>query len=372
MSPPRDAGLLRRHPANPILTAADLPYPAELVFNPGVVRWRDGVLMAFRVDDGWRRRTAVFDRTVIGLAESDDGVAWRVRPTPWIDGGADAGLRAHGATRAYDPRLTVVDGTLHLCFAVDTAHGIRGAVTAVDDDLAGWRLLDLTLPDNRNLALFPERIGGLLWRLERPFPVYGRGAAGAFDLWCGASPDGVHWGRSRLVLGSEQVPWANAKIGPGAPPVWVAGGWLTFFHAVAIDRGRELPAWHRGWHKRYTVGALLLDAYEPWRVLGMCRRPVLEPEAPYELEGFRGHVVFPGGAVLEDDGTVKLYYGAADTCIALAVGDAEAIAARCLAGGPPREAHPPGAVRPRPHAGRTGVPCSASTTSSSVTWRNSR
>lgn len=335
MSPPRDAGLLRRHPANPVLAAADLAYAAALVFNPGVVRWRGGYLMAFRVDDGWRPGTAAFERTVIGLADSDDGVAWRARPKRWIDGATDERLRAHGATRAYDPRLTLVDDALHLCFAVDTPHGIRGAVARVEDDLAGWRLLDLTTPDNRNLALFPERIGGLLWRLERPFPVYGRGAAEAFDLWCAASPDGVHWGRARLVLGSERVPWANAKIGPGAPPVRVGAGWLVLFHAVTIDAARDLPAWHPGWRKTYTAGALVLDADEPWRVRGLCRQPLLAPEAPYEREGFRGHVVFPGGAAIDAEGRLRVYYGAADTCVALAVGDPEAIAARCLADGPP-------------------------------------
>ena len=140
---------------------------------------------------------------------------------------------------------------------------------------------------------------------------------------------------TRLVLASGQVPWANAKIGPGAPPVPVGAGWLIFFHAVTIDATRELRAWHPGWHKTYTTGAMVLDALEPWRVLGLCREPLLVPEADYEREGFRGEVVFPGGAVLEATGEVKLYYGAADTCVALAVGDAEAIAARCLADGPP-------------------------------------
>jgi beta-1,4-mannooligosaccharide/beta-1,4-mannosyl-N-acetylglucosamine phosphorylase len=334
----RDAGLLRRHPASPVLSATDLPYPAELVFNPGVVRHAGGYLMAFRVDDGWRPGTAVFDRTVIGLAESDDGVAWRPRPAPWIDGGSTDALRDHGATRAYDPRLTVVDDRLYLCFAVDTPHGIRGGVARVDDDLETWTLLDLTVPDDRNLALFPERVGGRLWRLHRPFPVYGRGASEAFDLWASASPDGVHWGDARLVLASDRVPWANAKIGPGAPPVRVRAGWLVFFHAVTFDAERELPAWHPGWHKTYTAGAMVLAAREPWRVLGLCREPLLVPEAPHELVGFRGHVVFPGGAVLEPSGEVKLYYGAADTCVALAVGDAETIAARCLVDGPPARA----------------------------------
>lgn len=326
-----DPPLLRRHPANPIVTAADVPFGASLVFNPGVVRWNERYLMAFRVDDGDAPGEVPHERTVIALASSDDGVSWQVRPSPWIAWHDDE------VVRAYDPRLSVVDDELFVTFAVDTRHGIRGALARVTDldGEHGWRLLDLTLPDNRNLTLFPERIKGRLARLERPFAVYGRGAPEAFDLWCAFSPDGTYWGDARLVLGSEQVPWANAKIGPGAPPLRTDAGWLVLFHAVDVDAARELPAWHRGWHKAYTMGALVLDTHEPWRVLGMCREPVLRPEADYELRGFRGHVVFPGAALQEPGGALRVYYGAADTCIALAEGDVDRVVARCLADGAP-------------------------------------
>ena len=74
------------------------------------------------------------------------------------------------------------------------------------------------------------------------------------------------------------------------------------------------------WTKLYGAGVMLLDLHEPWRVIGLSRQPVLVPEAPYELDGFRGSVIFPGGLIAEPDGTVKIYYGAADTveCLATA------------------------------------------------------
>jgi beta-1,4-mannooligosaccharide/beta-1,4-mannosyl-N-acetylglucosamine phosphorylase len=125
---------------------------------------------------------------------------------------------------------------------------------------------------------------------------------------------------------------ANGKIGPGAPPVKTEEGWLAVFHAVTADRSRELPAWHSNWHKTYTVGLLLLDLDRPWVVKGMYREPLMVPEERYETEGFRGHVLFPGGMILEDSGEVKIYYGAADTVECLATAHVDDLLALCIHG----------------------------------------
>jgi len=316
------AEIVNRHPANPVLSARDIPYPATLIFNAGVAKWQGKYVMAFRNDYGGTPGSARFEGTNIGAATSDDGVSWQARAEPWIE------WRDDEVRRAYDPRITVLDDRCYLCFAVDTAHGVRGGI-AVTDDLEKWEVLSLSAPDNRNMVLFPEKRGGKFMRLERPFPIYGRGAPENFDMWFSDSPDCRYWGNTRLVLGSEQVPWANAKIGPGAPPVRTPEGWLTVFHAVSIDKTRELPAWHRNWFKTYTIGLMLLDLDEPWVVKGMYREPLMTPREEYELEGFRGHVLFPGGMILEDDGEVKLYYGAADTVECLATAHVDDLIALC-------------------------------------------
>ncbi|MCF7854791.1 MAG: glycoside hydrolase family 130 protein [Candidatus Pacebacteria bacterium] len=302
-----------RHPANPVLTAHDIPYRATLIFNAGIAKYQGKYVMVFRNDyTDVEEKTRVVG-TNMGVAFSGDGVSWEPRAKPWIEWETDE------IRRAYDPRITVIDGRCYLCFAVDTKHGIRGGV-AVTDDFDDWEILSLSLPDNRNMVLFPERLDGKFMRLERPFPIYGRGGPENFDLWFSDSPDCRYWGNSQLVLGSEQVPWANAKIGPGAPPVKTSEGWLTVFHAVTVDKTRELPAWHSNWYKTYTIGLMLLDLERPWIVKGIYNRPLMAPEAPYELEGYRGNVLFPGGLILEDNGEVKIYYGGADTveCLATA------------------------------------------------------
>ncbi len=140
-----------------------------------------------------------------------------------------------------------------------------------------------------------------------------------FDIWLSESPDLRYWGDSRLVLGVEDVAYANRKIGPGAPPIKTRAGWLTLFHAVDFDPTRGKNGWEDRWQKRYTAGIMLLDLQDPSKVIAQCPTPLLAPEAPYEVEGgFRNHVIFPGGMVLEDDGEVKIYYGAADTVTCLA------------------------------------------------------
>lgn len=308
--------VVRRYSQNPVLSSKDVPYPSSQIFNAGVAFFRGEYVMIFRSDrfDAEKKREA---GTVVGLARSADGVKWRVQPKP-----LDI-LPLGGETRrAYDPRLTVLDGRLYLCFAVDTGHGIRGGV-AVTDDLERFEVLSLSAPDNRNMVLFPERINGKFARLERPFPVYGSGGRGPerFDIWYSDSADGKYWGNTQLVLGSERVPYCNNKIGPGAPPIKTSRGWLALFHYVYKDDKRVLKGWEPSpWTKLYGAGVMLLDLNEPWRVVGMSRQPLLIPETTCELEGFRGSVIFPGGFVAEPDGTVKIYYGAADTveCLATA------------------------------------------------------
>ncbi len=323
----RTSPVIHRHPMNPILSAKDIPFPATLVFNAGVAKFQGRYVMAFRDDykftpDG----PTDFESICIGIATSEDGVHWTARPKPiqLIDPAADREF-----LRAYDPRLTVIDGRCYLCFAVDTRHGLRGGI-AVTDDFEHFEILHLTLPDNRNLVLFPEKVGGDYVRLDRPFPVYSRGGIDRFDLWLSRSPDLRYWGRSELVMGVEDVPFANDKIGPAAPPVRTKAGWLTMFHAVDIDRNRGKNGWDPIWQKRYCAGIMLLDLQDPSKVIGMSKLPLLTPDTVYEAdEGYRLGVIFPGGMILEDSGEVKIYYGAADTVECLATAHVDDLVALC-------------------------------------------
>ncbi len=317
----KSARVIKRHPANPLLSPPDIPYQCALVFNAGVTKYEGKYVMVFRCDRGsyQDQRIEPF-RTDLGLAYSDDGLAWEVEAKPCFTWEDDE------VRRAYDPRLTVVDGRCYMCFAVDTKHGTRAGI-AVTENFDRFDVLGLTADGNRNVVLFPEKIGGSYVRLERPF----HGAGYGTHIWLGRSPDLVHWGNYELVLDFGRVQFANFKIGPGAPPVKTDKGWLSTFHAVDLDETRPTSGWEADWQHRYTAGIMLLDLKEPSRVVGFADEPLLVPEAPYEVEnGYRNHVVFPGGMILESSGEVKIYYGAADTHECLATADVGDLLAMCI------------------------------------------
>ncbi len=331
--------MLKKYSGNPVLSKKDVPFDSQLVFNAGITKFQGKYVMAFRNDYGSDQQVWIehFKKypdyppvkgisfpplyTNIGLAFSNDGINWQVREKPCFE------MKSETMTHAYDPRLTVIDGRVYMCFAVNTPWGVRGGI-AVTDDFDDFEILTMTVPDNRNMVLFPEKINDKFIRLERPFPVYGRSEDETFDIWISQSPDCIFWGQHELLLGTEQIPWCNSKIGPAAPPVKTSKGWLTTFHAVnKVDR--EIPAWHPKWNKVYYGGLMLLDLEDPTKIIGICKDPVLSPDQPYEEYGFRGEVIFPGGMILEDSGEVKIYYGAADSVECLATAHVDDLLALC-------------------------------------------
>lgn len=320
--------VITRYPGNPVLAPKDVPYAPALVFNAGVAKFQGRYVMVFRNDYGDPKNHTLLPShtTNLGLAYSNDGLHWDVSPNPITL------IQDEEIVRTYDPRLTVIDGRCYICFAVDTKHGVRGGI-AVTDDFHKFEVLTMTAPDNRNMVLFPERIGGNFVRLERPFTVYSRGGKDRFDMWISESPDMAYWGNHNLLLAVEQVPFANDKLGPAAPPVKTDRGWLTTFHAVDRDVNRGKNGWETKWDKRYTAGIMLLDLANPQKVLGVYQQPLMAPEAHYETtEGFRTQVIFPGGMILEDNGEVKIYYGAADTVECLATAHVDDLLRLCLEG----------------------------------------
>ncbi|MCQ2481173.1 MAG: glycosidase, partial [Clostridia bacterium] len=152
-----------------------------------------------------------------------------------------------------------------------------------------------------------------------------------FDMWICESPDLVFWGNNNLVAGVEDIPFANDKIGPAAPPVKTEKGWLTTFHAVELDKTRGKNGWEEKWQKVYRAGIMLLDLENPSKVLGIYDKPLIVCDKAFESEdGFRKDVIFPGGLILEDNGEVKIYYGASDSYECLATADVNDLIDLCL------------------------------------------
>jgi beta-1,4-mannooligosaccharide/beta-1,4-mannosyl-N-acetylglucosamine phosphorylase len=309
-------GTLRRNPANPILTRADLPdIPPRLtdatsVFNPGAIKSGGITYLLLRVQARSRETFTV-------LAESADGIRFVVRPEI-VDFRGIERVRER-IYHVYDGRITRLEGAHYVMFAMDMDGGCRLGL-ARTDDLKEFRFLGVASTDDvRNGVLFPEKIGGLYLRLERPNKSrHEGGPTTGSEIWLAGSDDLLRWRRLGPVMGGRFHYW-DEFIGSGPPPVKTRRGWLHLYHGVAT---------HFGSANIYQAGVSLLDLKDPTKVLGRSRGNILEPREPYELCGQVPNVVFPSGMVVEDydaegyalaASPVKVYYGAADTVVGLAV-----------------------------------------------------
>jgi len=311
----RASDVVVKYPGNPIITFKDVPWHCTMAYNPSCVKTPDGKLaLTFRADEFEDVNSDQIEilgvvpakerHGSIALAMSDDGINFQIHPGAVIEPLPDE----EGSL--YDPRMTVIDGTYWTTYCTSTSRGIMNGI-AYSNDLYNWTRVHRTLPDNRNALLFPEKVGGLYVRLDRPFGHIFLGHN--FDMWIGFSPDMEFWGRHSMVLSAKDVPWGSAKVGPSTPPIRTDEGWLLLFHGVERRKPDKF-----GWASTYRAGVMLLDLEDPSKVIGMCPDPIMEPTEDYECIGYRSDVVFPGALIPEDDGTAKIYYGAADQCVCLA------------------------------------------------------
>jgi len=202
-----------------------------------------------------------------------------------------------------DPRITPLDGRFQIAYVAVSRHGAATALAATDDFQSFERRGIIFPPENKDVALFPERVGGAACALHRPTPMTRFSAP---EMWIARSEDLVHWGGHQPLAGGGGA-WEAGRVGGGAPPWRVSEGWLTIYH------GNERVSGKVG---RYAAGAMLLDLENPSRVLGRSEA-IMVPEQDFERKGFLPNIVFPTGAVPCDD-TALIYYGAADCFTAVA------------------------------------------------------
>jgi predicted GH43/DUF377 family glycosyl hydrolase len=291
--------LFRRDDANPILTAADVPYPANSVFNPAAARVGDETVLLVRVED-------LRGISQLHVARSRDGVSdWRFDPEPLLQ--ADVDRDPEETWGCEDPRVTWLPEREEWAIAY-TAYSRRGPLVglATTRDFRSVRRLGPVMPpEDKDAALFPRRFGGRWAMIHRPSPL--RGGA---HMWLSYSPDLRHWGDHKLLIEARDGAWWDAgKIGLGPPPLETSDGWLVMYHGVHTTSDGPI----------YRVGLGLLDLDDPGTLLHRTQEWVFGPEASYEITGDVGRVVFPCGWIHDaENDRLHLYYGAADSVIGVA------------------------------------------------------
>jgi len=293
--------LFRRYERNPILTAADWPYPVNSVFNAGATRLQDGTtLLLCRVED--RRGHSHFC-----AARSGNGVdGWQIDPEPTLM--PDPVNHPEELWGIEDPRITYIPELNQYAIVYASYSWVGPSVSlAMTEDFHSFERYGVVMPpEDKDAALLPQRIGNYWALIHRP--VTGFGA----HMWISYSPDLRHWGNHKLILEARRGGWWDAnKIGLSPPPIETNEGWLMIYHGVRQTVAGSL----------YRLGLALFELDRPQHCVLRGESWIFGPEEPYERRGDVDNVVFPCGYTLDPDGdTLNLYYGGADTCMALATG----------------------------------------------------
>ena len=162
------------------------------------------------------------------------------------------------------------------------------------------------LPFNRNGVLFPRTINGNYALLSRPSDS---GHTPFGDIYYSESPDLTYWGKHRHVMSPMDNSWQFTKIGGGPAPIETSEGWLLIYHGVLNSCNGFV----------YSAGVALLDIDQPWKVIARAKPYILNPREYYECVGDVPNVVFPCATLCDaDTGRLAIYYGAADTVVAMA------------------------------------------------------
>lgn len=340
--------MIAKYSGNPVVKPSDVRPSAEGfkvlgAFNPGAVAFGDEILLLLRTAEGCesdeqtvrlpvyqfedgRSFPAVmeFDRSDpdvelkdtrgvvykgqdylstmshIRLARSKDGLNFTVDEKPF--------LYPVNETERYgveDARAVQIEGRYYINYTMVSQDSWSTGLAVTDDFVNVERLGMIFHPENKDVALFPEKVNGMYHALHRP----NNSGFGKASIWYAESPDLVHWGNHRCILRPRDRVEEAMKIGGGAPPLKTDEGWLVIYHG-------------KGEGSRYTLFTLLLDLEQPWKIIRQGEVPLLEPSEAYETDGFFSNVVFSNG-VVERDGKVFVYYGAADETACVAVTDME-------------------------------------------------
>lgn len=291
--------LFQRHPNNPILSARDWPYPVNSVFNAGATLVGEECVLVARVED----RTGM---SHLCVARSNDGVGgWKIDRKPSLLPSPETHPEEMWGIE--DPRITWLEdlGTWAIAYTAYSEAGPLVSLATTEDFVDFKRLGPVMPPEDKDAALFPTKFGDRYAMLHRPVSAF---AGVDKHIWISFSPDLKHWGDHRVLIRARRGGWWDAnKIGLSPPPLETPEGWLILYHGV-----RETPG-----GCIYRLGLALLDLEYPAKVIKRSDQWVFGPQESYEISGDVGNVVFPCGWILNKD-ELRVYYGAADSCIALA------------------------------------------------------
>jgi len=300
--------IITRYSKNPILTKENVPYSVYSVHNAGLAKHNGKYYMLFRshLDTG---------RSIIGLATSNDGYNFTVHDKPFLVPDKKGAFAEYEEFGVEDARVSCIEGTYYITYSAYSRYGVRIGLAKTCDFKTVEKISFITQADHRNVVLFPEKIDGKYVRLDRPHSeIY------PWSIWISYSKDLIYWGESKLIIKPVPYHWDEAKIGPGAPPIKTPKGWLSIYHGVFKTMSGRI----------YRLGVSLHSLADPSKIIGVSDRWILQPEDMWEVSGYVDNVVFTCGAIAEPDGSVKIYWGGADSVMCVGTANISELVNLCL------------------------------------------
>ena len=297
---------ISRYGKNPILTKEDVPFKVNSIFNPGAVKHNGKYLLFCRVE-------MPIGRSSLIIAESPDGYNFKVASKPLLTPEYHKEHYEYVNWGVEDARITKIENKYFLTYTGYSKYQPLVILTETTDFINFKIHGPISEPSNKDCALFPEKIDGYYWKVDRPTAENRR------DIWISSSPDLIHWGGYKALCEPEPGSWEQDKIGASSNPIKTKEGWLMLYHGVRSF----------GMGAIYKLGVVLLDLDKPWIVKGKSKEPILSPDMDYERLGDVNNVIFSNGWITEDNGDVKIYYSGADMNICLAETNVDYLLSLC-------------------------------------------
>jgi predicted GH43/DUF377 family glycosyl hydrolase len=332
--------MIRRFPNNPLIAPGDVQpsrpgFEVLCAFNPGATSFEGKALLLVRVAERPVQEKGYVSTVVVDESNGDlktlrfrlgdpeldliDPRLIRYRGVTYLtslshfrvattqDGrhftlGSQPALTGSGRYESYgveDPRVVRLENIYYISYTGVSALGVVACLARTKDFRDFEKLGVIFGPDNKDIAIFPEKIGGRYYTLHRPAVKH----LGPLAIWLASSDNLTDWGQHQAIIAPRPGKWDSERVGAGASPLRTSEGWLNLYHASDEKT-------------RYCIGALLLDLEEPWKVLARSQEPILIPETPYEREGFLPDIIFHNGLIQTDNDTLHIFYGGGDalTC----------------------------------------------------------
>jgi predicted GH43/DUF377 family glycosyl hydrolase len=298
--------IIHRSEHNPVIDFADIPFGCINLYNAGCIKKNGKYILLLTIEhlDG---------TTELFLAEGSDGYSFKVAKEPFIVPRKDDPLYKYKTMGVLDARITFLEDDYYIIYLSESKHGILLNLAKTKDFISVEKLGIISQPDTKAGALFPRKINGKYIRLDRP------NTGGS--IWVSYSHDLRFWGESEVVLSPRDGYWDSNHIGCAAPPIEIPQGWLVFYYGVKMTSGGTLT----------RIGTAILNKDNPAAsIVGRSNIPVLSPRELYERVGDISNIVFSCGAVLEEDASIKLYYGTSNNCLYVGTTTLDEIIDTCL------------------------------------------